>query len=458
MHFLGADESLVHAHVLSWAWFRPSEDAWEDGARWYRCDVVGGGDQSGATSTCRQTAKGLLLGRPTTSWMVCADGRAWSGSVKVPCTEGTTGARSPRSSSAEPDDAYPGDRLVEVTTRDFCSDSVGAWLNYPVDYDFGYTWFHEAEWEAGNRRSVCWAKTERLRRSPPRRCACARGLLVGCRRLLRADAGAAGRPGGRRGDRDAVAQRRRAAPAEGGAATSSATRTPGAHQRAAARRLSRGEHTSVDLRGRPARHRRRRPPAGGRLQRVQAQVAEPARRRWRDFVGGSERRSGSACCARCGSPRRSRSPTRARTGTAATSSPSPATRSSRSTATGRGRARHRRRPRPLRHVRHRRPGQRGLRAVICARPTLLAGDRGASPSRPTSYPGVGPPGARRPGAVRGRRPRAPTTRWTTSGATSGRPRPSGTPARRTGCAGRLTGARSRACAAAGGRAASPWRS
>jgi hypothetical protein len=37
---------------------------------------------------------------------------------------------------------------------------VGAWLNYPVDYDYGYTYFHEAEWKAGNRRSICWAKTD----------------------------------------------------------------------------------------------------------------------------------------------------------------------------------------------------------------------------------------------------------------------------------------------------------
>ena len=51
--------------------------------------------------------------------------------------------------------------LVEVRSRDFCSDSVGAWMNYPVDYEFGYTWFHEAEWQAGNRRSVCWSKTDR---------------------------------------------------------------------------------------------------------------------------------------------------------------------------------------------------------------------------------------------------------------------------------------------------------
>lgn len=32
-------------------------------------------------------------------------------------------------------------------------------MSYPVDSQFGYTWFHGAEWKAGNRRSICWAKT-----------------------------------------------------------------------------------------------------------------------------------------------------------------------------------------------------------------------------------------------------------------------------------------------------------
>ena len=59
----------------------------------------------------------------------------------------------------EPDDPYPGDRLVEVRTRDYCSESVSAWMNYPAKFEYGFTWFHEAEWEAGNRRSVCWART-----------------------------------------------------------------------------------------------------------------------------------------------------------------------------------------------------------------------------------------------------------------------------------------------------------
>jgi len=157
--FLGADESLVMRTVVSWAWFRPSEKAWDDGARWYRCDVVGGGEQSETYVDLPDTAEGLLLGRPADRWMVCVAGPSVSGALKIPCSEKHDWRAVTTIKLGEPADPYPGDRVAEVTTRDFCSDSVGAWLNYPVDYDFGYTWFHEAEWEAGNRRSVCWAKT-----------------------------------------------------------------------------------------------------------------------------------------------------------------------------------------------------------------------------------------------------------------------------------------------------------
>ncbi len=157
--FLGADESLVMRTVVSWAWFRPAPQAWEDGARWYRCDVVGGGEQSRSFVDLPESAEGLLQGRPGDRWMVCAVGRTVAGSPKVPCSQEHDWRAVTTIKVGEPADPYPGDRLVEVTARDYCSKSVGAWLNYPVDFDFGYTWFHEAEWEAGNRRSVCWART-----------------------------------------------------------------------------------------------------------------------------------------------------------------------------------------------------------------------------------------------------------------------------------------------------------
>ncbi len=157
--FLGADESLAMRTVVSWAWFRPSEEAWAEGARWYRCDVVGGGAESTSYIPLPASAKGLLLGRPDDRWMVCADGEAVAGSPKVPCTEPHQWRAVTTIKVGEDEEDYPGDRVVEVTTRDFCSDSVGAWLNYPIDFEYAYTYFHQAEWDAGNRRSVCWART-----------------------------------------------------------------------------------------------------------------------------------------------------------------------------------------------------------------------------------------------------------------------------------------------------------
>jgi hypothetical protein len=158
--FLGADESLVMRTIVSWAWFRPSEKAWDKGARWYRCDAVGGGEQSTELVPLPDTAKDLLTGRPADRWMVCVNGPSVAGNVKIPCNRRHTWRAVTTIKVGLDTDKYPGDRLVEVKTKEFCSDSVGAWMNYPVDYDFAYTWFKKAEWEAGNRRSICWARTE----------------------------------------------------------------------------------------------------------------------------------------------------------------------------------------------------------------------------------------------------------------------------------------------------------
>jgi Septum formation len=158
--FLGGDESTVMRSMLTWAWFRPSQDEWDAGARWYRCDVVGGADDAEELRTLPTTAKGLLGGPPNDTWMTCAVGETVSGSEKVPCSQPHNWRAVTTIKVGGEQDDYPGDRVVEARTRDYCSDSVGAWMNYPVDYEFGYTYFRQAEWKAGNRRSICWARTD----------------------------------------------------------------------------------------------------------------------------------------------------------------------------------------------------------------------------------------------------------------------------------------------------------
>lgn len=157
--WVGGDESQIMRATVTWAWFRPSEEAWEAGARWWRCDVVGGGEQSRRLVTLPDTTRGILRGMPDDRWLVCVDGPTVAGSAKIPCDQPHTWRAVGTIVVGEPEDPYPGDKVVEARTRDSCSEWVGAWLNYPVDYDYAFTWFHEAEWEAGNRRSICWAKT-----------------------------------------------------------------------------------------------------------------------------------------------------------------------------------------------------------------------------------------------------------------------------------------------------------
>lgn len=161
IHFLGADDSLALRAAITWAWFRPSDQAWRKGAHWWRCDVVGGGHESPTLQRLPTSAKGLLLGKPADRWLLCANGATVYGSPKVPCSHPHTWRAVTTIVLGGAPDPYPGDKVVESRTRDYCNSSVGAWLGYPVNYDYGYTWFHEAEWKTGNRRSICWAKTDR---------------------------------------------------------------------------------------------------------------------------------------------------------------------------------------------------------------------------------------------------------------------------------------------------------
>ena len=160
MKFTGADESLALRSVVSWAWFRPTEDQWAAGARWFRCDVVGGTDASAELVDLPKTARGVLLGIPGDRWMACVKGPTVSGAPTVPCTEPHDWRAVTTIVVGQPKDKYPGDRLVEVQSRDYCHNSVGGWMNYPIDYKYAYTWFHKADWELGNRRSICWAGTK----------------------------------------------------------------------------------------------------------------------------------------------------------------------------------------------------------------------------------------------------------------------------------------------------------
>ena len=158
---LGVDESLALRIQLSWAWFRPSERGWERGARWYRCDVVGGADGAERLRNLPTELEGLFTTDRPDAWLTCAKGESFASTTKVPCSEAHDWRAISTIKVGAPEEAYPGDRIVQVRSRDQCSDWIVRWSTRALDaFDYGYTWFHEAEWSTGNRRSICWTRTD----------------------------------------------------------------------------------------------------------------------------------------------------------------------------------------------------------------------------------------------------------------------------------------------------------
>ncbi|MGH3412706.1 MAG: septum formation family protein [Marmoricola sp.] len=157
--FLSADDSLVLRIQLSWAWFRPSRQSWRGGARWLRCDAVGGAAGAHRLRDLPEATRGLFRKAPPEQWLTCARGARLADAARVPCSRPHDWRAISTVKVGRPGEAWPGNHVVDVRSRQYCNDQVGAWTGYAPDYGYGWTAFHEAEWKAGSRRSVCWART-----------------------------------------------------------------------------------------------------------------------------------------------------------------------------------------------------------------------------------------------------------------------------------------------------------
>ena len=160
--FVGGDDSIRTRAMVSWAWFRPTKDQWQDGARWFRCDIVGGTPAASSYAALPRNAKGLFARGPVEKWMQCVNGATISAAPATPCTQKHTWrAISIVKLAGKPKEKYPGEKILESRSRTFCSEQVNAYLKYEQpEYEFAFSWFGKAEWKAGNRTAVCWAKTE----------------------------------------------------------------------------------------------------------------------------------------------------------------------------------------------------------------------------------------------------------------------------------------------------------
>jgi hypothetical protein len=155
--FLGGSDEQLRLSMLRAVWFTPTVEASDEGADWFRCDViaVAGDEQLGALSG---PLKGALRSSGTKSgpWAMCGTAQPGTkGFRRVPCREEHSW-RALRTVALDTD-TYPGEAAAKDAGQEPCRDAGKAVAKDALDYQWGYEWPTQAQWDAGQTYGICWA-------------------------------------------------------------------------------------------------------------------------------------------------------------------------------------------------------------------------------------------------------------------------------------------------------------
>ncbi len=153
---MGGSVDDLRLSMLRAVWFTPTVEDSDDGADWYRCDVIA---LAGTEKLAR--FKGSLLGVLSTP-----EGRD---------TFGMCGTSSPDDADFErvlcrdphswrafsivdvPGGDYPGPAAITAAGETPCQDAAADIAPDPLDYEWGFEGPDKAQWEAGQKFIRCWS-------------------------------------------------------------------------------------------------------------------------------------------------------------------------------------------------------------------------------------------------------------------------------------------------------------
>ncbi|GAB7006174.1 hypothetical protein JCM18899A_36470 [Nocardioides sp. AN3] len=152
--FLGASTERLRLSMLRPVWFTPTVAASDQGADWFRCDVIAvAGDQQLASLT--GTLKGALGGSSDTYGMCGTAEPGTTAFRRVLCRERHSW-RALRSVSLG-GGAYPGAAAAKAAGQRPCQAAGKTVAKDALDYKWGYEWPTAAQWAAGQTYGICWA-------------------------------------------------------------------------------------------------------------------------------------------------------------------------------------------------------------------------------------------------------------------------------------------------------------
>lgn len=150
--FLGGTADQMRLSMFKPVWFTPTVAASDDGADWFRCDVVvlAGASQ---LSPVTGSLKGAL---GSAAWAMCGtDEPGKSDFVRVPC--GHKHSWKALSTVPLPAGGYPGEAPVKQAGQKPCKAAGQDVAKDALKYQWGYEWPTADQWRAGQTYGICWA-------------------------------------------------------------------------------------------------------------------------------------------------------------------------------------------------------------------------------------------------------------------------------------------------------------
>jgi hypothetical protein len=153
--YVGGSLEQQRLSMLRAVWFTPTVEESDAGAAWYRCDVIAvagderladlEGDARGALATPEGRAQWGMCGTAEPGSrdferVLCSDWHSWRAVDVV----------------TFPDAEYPGEEAAEARGQEPCESAGNAAAEDPLDFQWGYEWPTEEQWNAGTTYGLCW--------------------------------------------------------------------------------------------------------------------------------------------------------------------------------------------------------------------------------------------------------------------------------------------------------------
>ncbi len=156
--FVGGTVEQRRLSMLRTVWFTPTVEESDEGANWFRCDVIAVRAEGSLAPLTGRLAGVLDTEAGRDRYAMCGTAEPGTpGFQRVLCP--LSGVPEWRALTTVPfaAGAYPGEDRVRTAGEVPCEDAGRAAADDPLDFSWGYEWPTREQWDAGQTYGICWA-------------------------------------------------------------------------------------------------------------------------------------------------------------------------------------------------------------------------------------------------------------------------------------------------------------